>query len=151
MDDGGNGFGRVRDLTRDFDDVAFSSMHPELAIRRGATSENREDPFELALGAELARMRSQLAHRAPDEPRDRDSVSASGREIHHRRLEPVPCCEPLVLAREDAVVRRDLVTGLVPLAKLLHECLAVRRDRHGVLHTGDRVADPDLDRPEPRM
>ena len=32
-------------------------MDPELAVRRGAASEDREDPFELALRAELAGMR----------------------------------------------------------------------------------------------
>jgi hypothetical protein len=96
-------------------------------------------------------MRSQLTHRASDEPRDRDAVPAPGREIHHRCLEPVSRCEPLVLAREDAVIRGDLLTGLVLFTELLDERLAVRRDRDGVLHTCDRVADPDLDCPQPRM
>ncbi len=40
---------------------------------------------------------------------------------------------------------------LVLLAELLHERLAVRGDRDGVLDARHRVADPDLDRPEPRV
>ena len=47
--------------------------------------------------------------------------------------------------------RGDLLARLVPLAVVLDEGLAVRRDRHRVLDARDRIADPDLDRPEARM
>ena len=67
------------------------------------------------------------------------------------RLEPVAGGEPLVLAREDAVVGRDLHALVVLLGVELHERLAEGRERHGVLDARDRVADPDLDRAEARM
>ena len=96
-------------------------------------------------------MRLDVAQGSADELGDRDSVSPTGREIHHRRLEPVAGGEPLVLGGQDPVVGRDLVAAVVPLAVVLDERLAVRRQRDGVLDAGDGVADPDLDGAETRM
>ena len=47
--------------------------------------------------------------------------------------------------------RRDLLACVVALAVVLDERLAVRGDRDDVLEPGHRVADADLDRPEPRV
>ena len=69
--------------------------------------EDRADALELALGAELARVRLDLLQRPPHELRDGNAVPLAGGEVHDRRLEPVAAGEPLVLGREDAVVRRD--------------------------------------------
>ena len=49
------------------------------------------------------------------------------------------------------MVRRDLLARLELLAELLDERLAVRGDRDRVLDARDGVADPDLDRAEPRV
>ena len=144
--------GRVGDLAGDLDDVAVRVEDAELALgaraaSRGSSStpsSSRSEPSSRACG------RSSL-DRPPDQARDRDAVPAPGREVHHRRLEPVARGEPLVLAREDPVVRGDLLARLVLLAELLDERLAVRGDRDGVLDARDRVADPDLDRAEPRV
>ena len=87
--------------------------------------------------------------RAADELRDGLAVALAGQQIHHRRLEAVARGQPLVLGGEDPVVRRDLVAGVEPLAVVLHERLAVRGDRDDVVELRDRVADADLDRPEP--
>ena len=47
--------------------------------------------------------------------------------------------------------RRDLLACVVPLGVVLDERLAERRDRDHVLELRDAVADPDLDRAEPRV
>src|SRR6185503_19579365 len=65
--------------------------------------------------------------------------------------EAVPGGEPLVLGRQDPVVRGDLLTGVVALAQLLDERLAVRGDRDCVLEPRDGVADAHLDRPPLRV
>ena len=96
-------------------------------------------------------MRLQLLQRPADELRDRHAVSPPGHKVHDRRLEPVAGGEPLVLRREDAVVARDLLARVIAVAQQLDERLAVRGDRHGVPEVRDRVADPHLDRAEPRM
>src|SRR5207253_10337865 len=59
--------------------------------------------------------------------------------------------EPLVLARQDAVVAGDLAAPLVELAVVLDERLAVGGDRDRVLDARDGVADPHLDRAQTRM
>ena len=92
-----------------------------------------------------------LPERPADELRHRDAVPAPRHEIHHRRLEPVAAGEPLVLGGQHAVVRRQLLARGRALAVELHERLAVRGERDGVVELGDRVADADLDRSEPRM
>ena len=74
-----------------------------------------------------------------------------GVEIHDRRLEPVAHREPLVLGGQDPVVAGDPALLLRQLAVVLHERLAERGDRDGVLDAGDAVADPDLHGAEPWM
>ena len=49
------------------------------------------------------------------------------------------------------MVAGDPALLLRELAVVLHERLAERGDRDGVLDAGDAVADPDLHRAEPRM
>src|SRR5205823_1707360 len=116
-----------------------------------AAAEDLVDAVELGLGPELAGVRLDHAEGPANRLPDREAVSPARREVHHRGLEAVPRREPLVLGREDAVVRRDLLSGLVALAVVLHERLAVRRDRDDVLERRGRIADPDLDRPEARV
>src|SRR5262249_24676019 len=74
-----------------------------------------------------------------------------GRQIHHRRLQPVARAEPLVLARQDPVIGGDLLARIVPVGQLLDESLAVCGDRDRILYARDRVAHADLDRSETRM
>ena len=64
---------------------------------------------------------------------------------------PVARGEPLVLGREDPVERRDLLAAVDELRVVLDERLAVRGDRDHVVEPRHGVADPDLDRAEPRM
>src|SRR5439155_11082476 len=143
--------GRVGDLANDLDDVSVRVERAPLAVGAVAPRQDLTDSFELLLRAQLASMRLDVAQRAADELGDRDAVPPAGREIHHRRLEPVAGGEPLVLGRQDPVVGRDLLAAVVALAVMLNERLAVRRQRNGVLDPGDRVADPDLDGAEARM
>ncbi len=116
-----------------------------------AASEDVADALELALAAELARMRLDVAERPSDELRHRSAVPPAGGEVHDRRLEPVPRREPLVLAREDAVIRRDALPALEQLAVVLHEALAEGGDGDRVLDPRHGVADPHLDRAQPRV
>src|SRR5262249_15627999 len=120
-------------------------------VRARAAREDLPDALELTLAAELARVRLDVPERAADELRDRHAVAPAGGEVHHRRLEPVARRQPLVLARENAVVRWDLPALAVQLAVVLDERLAVRRDGDGVLDPRDCVADADLDRADPRV
>src|SRR5919202_1340802 len=99
----------------------------------------------------LPRERIDLLQRPADQLRDRHAVSLPGREIHYRSLQSIARRQPLVLRREDAVVRRDLLAALVALAVVLDERLAIRGEGNDVLEPGRRVADPDLDCAEPRM
>ena len=94
-------------LLDDLEDVAVRVEDPELAVGAVAADEDLLDPLELALRAELACMRLDLAHRTPHELRDRDRSAGRSRDPS-RRLEPVAACEPLVLAGQDPVVARDL-------------------------------------------
>ena len=96
-------------------------------------------------------MRLDVGDRPANEPRDGNAVPSTRSEVHHRGLEAVARGEPLVLARQDAVVRGDLLACLVALAELLHERLAVGGDGNRVFDPRDAVADPDLDRAEPGM
>src|SRR5205807_4267511 len=93
----------------------------------GAVSarENLADPLELSVGAELARVRLDVAERATDELGDRHSVPPPRGEIHHRRLQPVAGGEPLVLARQDPVEGRDLLSAVEALRVELDEPLDV--------------------------
>ena len=99
--------------------------------------EDRADPLELALAAELARVRLEVAEGAAHELRDRHAVAPAGGEVHHRRLEPVARGKPLVLGREDPVVRRDLLAPVVLLRVVLDERLAEGGDRDRVLEPRD--------------
>src|SRR5262249_22172333 len=111
---GGNGcdLGCVRDLGDDLDDVPIRVEHAQLPRGAVAAREDVAHALELPLGAELARVRRDLLQSPPDQLRDGDAVALARREVHHRRLEAVAAGEPLVLGREDAVVRRYLLTGL---------------------------------------
>src|SRR5439155_17482636 len=124
---------------------------PQLPVGAVSLAEDVTDSLELTLGAELARVRLWLAKPPPDELGDRHTVPLSCIEVHERRLEPVAGGEPFVLARQDPVVRADLLAAVEPLAEQLHERLAVRGERDGVFDAGDAVADADLDRAESRM
>src|SRR4051794_36758401 len=147
---GGRGeLGRVRDLARDLDDVPVRVEDAQLPVGAVPAREDRAHALELRLRAELARVRLDVAQRGAGELGERDTVPPAGCEVHHRRLEPVACAEPLVLGREDPVVRRDLAACVVLLAVQLDERLAERGERDGVLDMRDRVAHADLDRPEP--
>src|SRR5579859_1127043 len=108
--------GLRRDLADDLDDVAVRVEHAQLRIGARAAAEDLLDPAELAFGAELARMRLHELERPADHLRDRHPVPAARVQIHHRRVEPVPGGQPLVLRREDAVERRDLLAGVEALA-----------------------------------
>ena len=55
----------------DLDDVAVRVEDAQLAVGAVAAAEDLADALELALGAELARVRLDLPQRAPDELRDR--------------------------------------------------------------------------------
>ena len=123
-----DGLGRVRDLADDLDDVAVRVVDPQLPVGAVAAGEDRADPLELALGAELARVRLEVAQRPADELRDRDAVPPPGGEVHHGRLEPVAGGEPLVLGGQDPVVRRDLLAAVELLGVELDERLAERGD-----------------------
>src|SRR5690242_4927678 len=89
---------RLGDLARDLDYVAVRVVDPELPVGGRAPPDDGEDALELAVGSELARVRAQLRDGAADHASDRDPVPARACEVHHRRLEPVACREPLVLA-----------------------------------------------------
>src|SRR5207247_3021170 len=112
----------------------------KLRVGARAARENVEDPFELPLGAELACVRLDVGDRPANEPRDGNAVPSTRSEVHHRGLEAVARGEPLVLARQDAVVRGDLLACLVALAELLHERLAVGGDGNRVFDTRVGVA-----------
>src|SRR5262245_2223145 len=104
--------GRVRDLPDDLDDVAVRVVDTQLPVGAVAALQDRADPLELRLRAELAGVRLEVAQRAADELGDRHPVPAAGGEVHHRRLEAVAGSEPLVLRGEDPVVRRDLFAAV---------------------------------------
>src|SRR5712691_10192370 len=144
-------FRRGCDLLDDFHDVAVRVEDAQLAVGAVPAREDLVDAFQLAFIPYLARMLLDLLHRPANQLRDRHAVATTGRQIHHGSLEPVPRREPLVLRREDAVVRRNLLAALVQLAVVLDERLAVRRQRDNVLEPCRRVTDPDFDRAEPRM
>src|SRR6185312_3106516 len=129
---GGDGLGRVRDLSHDFDYVAVRVVDPQLAVGARAPADDRTDALELALAPQLARVRLEVAEGAPDELRDRDAVAPAGGEIDHRRLQPVAGGQPFVLGSEDAVVGRDLRSTVELLGVELDQRLAERGD-------GDRV------------
>jgi hypothetical protein len=82
-------------------------------------SSSRSEPSSRACGSISFSVADQLQHRM--------RFAARG-EVHQRRSSPVPAGEPLVLRREDAVVRRDLLAALEALGEELHEGLAVRDD-----------------------
>ena len=113
--------------------------------------EDLADAFELPLGAELARVRLDVAERPPDQLCDRDTVAPAGDEVHHGRLEAVARAEPLVLGDEDAVVARELLSGVVELGVVLDQALHVGGDRDRLLDARDRVHHAHLDRPEARV
>src|SRR5262249_14145939 len=113
--------GGSRDLLHDLDDVTVRVEDAELTVGAVPAGEDVANPLELAVGAQSARVRLDLAQRPPYEVRDRKAVAPPGGEIHHGRLEPVPARQPLVLADQDAVVRRNLLPGVVPLAEQLDE------------------------------
>src|SRR6185503_17125011 len=147
----GRFFGRLRDLADDLDDVAVRVPDPALPVGAVAAGEDLADALELAVVAELAGMRLDLVERAADELRDRHAVPRPTVEVHHGRLEAVARGQPLVLGREDPVVRGDLRADGMPLAEVLDERLAERRERDRVLDSRHRVADADLDRAEARV
>src|SRR5207247_8344313 len=97
-----------REILHHLDDVAVRIPDPELGGGAVAVGEDLRDPLELALRAELARVRLEVPQRAADELRDRNAVAPPGREVHDGRLEAVARGEPLVLADEDAVPARHL-------------------------------------------
>src|SRR5438046_6117069 len=105
--------GRGGDLAGNLDDVAVRVEDPQLAVGAVAAGEDLAHALELAFRAELARVRLELAQRAPDQLRERDAVPAAGCEVHNRGIEPVPRSEPLVLRRQDPVVRRDPLAARV--------------------------------------
>src|SRR5205085_12415706 len=109
------------------------------------------DARELWLGSQLARVRLDELQRSADQLRDGNAVAAAGCEIHHRRLEPIPGSEPLVLRIENPVIGDDLLARVEALRVVLDESLAESGERDHVLELGHRVADPDLDRPEARV
>src|SRR5918998_1774590 len=117
-------FCRLRDLAHDLDDVAIRVEDPQLARRAVAPRQDLEHALELALRPELARVRLELAHAPPDELPHGNTVPPPRDEVHHRRLQPIARGQPLVLGREDAMERRDLVAPLVALAVVLDEGLA---------------------------
>ena len=95
----------------------FALKIAQLARRRSLPRERiSRIPSSSRSAAELARVRLEVAQGAPDQLRDRHAVPPAGGEIHHRRLEPVAGGQPLVLGREDPVVRRDLLALVVALA-----------------------------------
>ena len=53
--------GRLRQVAHDLDDVAVRVPDPQLAVGAVAAREDLEDPLELALAAELARVRLDVA------------------------------------------------------------------------------------------
>ena len=75
----GRGLGRVRDRLDDLDDVAVRVEDAQLAVGARAAGEDVAHALELALAAELARVRLDVAQRAADELRDRHAVAAAGR------------------------------------------------------------------------
>src|SRR4051812_13566994 len=101
---------RRGDFLDDLDDVAVRVEDAQLALGAVAAIQERVDPFELALGAELARVRLDLLQRAADELRDWYAVPPARVQIHQRRLEPVARSEPLVLGRQDPVEGLDRLT-----------------------------------------
>src|SRR5207302_7753805 len=67
--------GRARDLLHDLDDVAIRIEDAELSIRAVAAREDLVDSLELALGAELARVRLDLLHGPANQLPDRNAVA----------------------------------------------------------------------------
>src|SRR5437764_10608099 len=120
----------LRDLAHDLDDVAVRVEDAQLHVGAVAAAQDCLDAGKLPLGAELARVRLDEPHRSPDRLRDRHAIPASGLQVHHGGLEPVPRRQPLVLSREDAVERRDLLAGVEAFRVVLDEGLAERRARN---------------------
>src|SRR5581483_7272376 len=81
--------GRRRDLADDLDDVAVRVEHAQLRVGARAAAEDLLYPAELAVGAELARMRLDQLQRSPDRLRDGHAVPPPGVQVHHRCVEPV--------------------------------------------------------------
>ena len=100
----------LRDLAYDLDQVAVGIEDAQLPIRAVAVAEEVIDPLELSLRAELACVRLELPQPPADELRHGHPIAAPGGEVHDRRLEPVAGSQPLVLARQDPVVRANLLT-----------------------------------------
>src|SRR5260221_14601583 len=65
---------RRRDLADDLDDVAVRVEHAQLGVGARAATEDVLDTAELAVGAELARVRLRELERSPDHLRDRHAV-----------------------------------------------------------------------------
>src|SRR3954469_16831894 len=78
-------------------DVPVRVVDAELVLGAVAAHEDLRDPLELALAAELPRVRLDVTQRPADQLADRDAVPAPGDEVHHGRGEPVARGEPLVL------------------------------------------------------
>ena len=118
----GGRFARARPRSRprsphDLDDVAVRVEDAQLAVGAVAAGEDlarcpsssRSEPSSRACGSSSRSVRRTSCATGM-------AVPASGREVHDRRLEPVARREPLVLGREDPVVRRDLLARVVALA-----------------------------------
>src|SRR4029079_2888767 len=71
-------FGRHGDLADDLDDVAVRVPHAQLTVGPVAARQDLADPLELALRAELLRVRLDVAERAADQLRHRPPVAARG-------------------------------------------------------------------------
>src|SRR5438132_11180964 len=137
----------VGDLAHDLDDVAVRVEDAQLPVGPVSVRQDLVDYLELSFRPELARVWLDFFERPADQLRDGNAIAPSRRQIHQRSLEAVASGEPLVLGRQDPVIRRDLLTALELLRVQLDKCLAVRNERNDVLHPRDRVADADLDRP----
>src|SRR5436190_10122195 len=147
----GRDLGRLRDCAGDLHDVPVRVEDPDLTVGAVAAPQDLLDPRELCVRAELAGVRLDEPQGAPHDLRDRLPVAPAGQEVHHRRLEAVPRRQPLVLGRQDAVVRGHGLAGVEELRVVLDERLAVGGDRDHVLEVRHGVADPDLDRAEARV
>ncbi len=133
------------------DEVVIRVPGSKLAVCAVAARQDFLDPLQLALRSELACLRLDRVKRASDELGDGYPLARAGREVHHGRLEPVPRGEELVFDCQDAVVARKRASRLEPLAVVLDEGLEVRGYGDGVVDVRDGIADPQLDRAEPRV